>query len=70
MGMKMSLNTICCPTSVSGCTTGACPLIGQVRLEGPQTQDVQRPITLLADTDNPVLLLSSFSPHLSHGELC
>lgn len=43
-------------------------LIGRVRLEGPHTQDVHRPITL-AGADNPVLLLSSFFPHLSHGNL-
>lgn len=41
-------------------------LIGRVRLEGPHTQDVHRPITL-AGADNPVLLLSSFFPYLSHG---
>lgn len=43
-------------------------LIGRVRLEGPHTQDIHRPITL-ASADNPVLLLSSFFPHLSHGNL-
>lgn len=43
-------------------------LIGRVRLEGPHTQDVHRPITL-AGADNPVLLLSSFFPYPSHGNL-
>lgn len=42
-----------------------CSLIGRVRLEGPQTQDVHRPITLLAGADNPVFCLSSFFPSVT-----
>lgn len=42
-------------------------LIGRVRLEGPQTQNVHRPITL-AGADNLFFLLS-FSPPsvMGHG---
>lgn len=56
MEIGLILNVIGChPTSLTF------TLIGRVRLEGPHTPDVHRLITL-AGADNPVLLLSSFSP--------
>lgn len=48
-------------------TSFAFTLIGRLRLEGPHAQDVHRLITL-AGADN-LVLLSSFFPHLSHGNL-
>lgn len=42
-------------------------LTGQVRLEGPQTQNVHRPITLAGADDLFFLLYPP--PHLSHGNV-